>query len=247
MLVLSHGFGTDHRSWRLLLPELLKHYDIGVYDLAGAGPNGSTSFEPERHNSITAFADDLITLLDEQGISHCRLLAHSVSGMVGLIAACERPQLFDHIFMIAGSPRYLNDEGYHGGFCQDDLDGLFATMESGYEAWANGFAPVIVGDEFPKFVHEFSAGLIAMPPPVALQIARFIFQSDFRHILPKVATPTTIIQPNQDPAVPVEVGHYLKDNLDNSALYIIDSKGHLPHLTAPDEVLRCLADRMETL
>ncbi|MEQ8390933.1 MAG: alpha/beta hydrolase [Thalassospira sp.] len=237
LLILSHGFGTDHRSWRLLLPDLLKHYDVGVYDLAGAGPDGGRNFEPHRHTSITAYADDLLNLLDEQGIGRCQILCHSVSGMVALIAASQRPELFERIFMIAASPRYLDDGDYGGGFLQADLDGLFTAMENNFEAWANGFAPMIVGESSPAFVLEFTAGLLQMPQKVALQTAKFIFQSDFRALLPEISTPCVVIQPKRDPAVPVKVGQYLHEKLQTSDLHVIDSSGHLPHLTAPYAVL----------
>jgi sigma-B regulation protein RsbQ len=244
LVVLSHGFGTDHRSWRLLLPELLKHYDIGVYDLAGAGPGGRSNFDLDRHTSINSFADDLIAILDEQGITRCELLSHSVSGMVGLVASRKHPELFAHISMIAASPRYINDDDYHGGFSQTDLDGLFGAMEASYEGWANGFAPVVVGDDFPDFIGEFVAGLMDMPPATAIQIARFIFQSDMREMLPDITVPVTIIQPRNDAAVPMAVGAYLHEKLPNSTLAVIDSKGHLPHLTAPYEVLHCMRQRL---
>ena len=240
VLVLSHGFGTDHRSWRLLLPDLLKQFDIGVYDLAGAGPNGKQSFDPERHTSITSYADDLLALLDEQNITSCQILTHSVSGMVALLAARKRPDLFSRIFMIAASPHYINETDYTGGFTQADLDGLFGAMHSGYESWATGFAPIIVGEPLPEYIREFTAGLLSMPADVAIQTARFIFQSDFRHILSDIRVPTLLIQPKYDPAVPVEVGEYLRNHLVNSRLDIIDARGHLPHLTAPYAVLHCL-------
>jgi sigma-B regulation protein RsbQ len=239
-MILSHGFGTDHRSWRLLLPDLLKQFDVGVYDLAGAGPNGRQNFEPDRHTSILSYADDLLALLDEQKITSCQILTHSVSGMVALLAARQRPDLFSRIFMIAASPRYINEADYTGGFTQTDLDGLFDAMHSGYESWANGFAPIIVGEPLPEYVREFTAGLLNMPVEVAIQTAKFIFQSDFRHILPEIDVPTVLIQPKNDPAVPVAVGEFLKDQLRNSTLDVIDARGHLPHLTAPYAVLHCL-------
>lgn len=247
VLVLSHGFGTDHRSWRLLLPELLKKFDVGVYDLAGAGPNGRHNFEPERHISIASYADDLLALLAEQNITSCQILTHSVSGMVALIAARKRPDLFSRIFMIAASPCYLNEDSYHGGFSQSDLDDLFEAMQSGYEDWANGFAPIIVGEPLPEFVREFTVGLLQMPADVAIQIARFIFQSDLRHLLTDIAVPTMIIQPNHDLAVPVEVGQYLDARLPNSMLEIIEARGHLPHLTAPYAVLYCLQKKFSAV
>jgi pimeloyl-ACP methyl ester carboxylesterase len=115
-------------------------------------------------------------------------------------------------------------------------------MESGYDAWTNGFAPVIAGEAFPEFAVEFANGLRDMPPKIAIQIARFIFESDFRHILPAIDVPTVIIQPNEDPAVPIAVGEYLQNNLKNSVLHVIKARGHLPHLTAPYAVLHCLKD-----
>ena len=245
LLVLSHGFGTDHRSWRLLLPDLLKHYDIAVYDLAGAGPNRVDNFDPDRHTSTSSYADDLLALIDEQGVTRCDILTHSVSGMVALIAAQKRPDLFTRIFMIAPSPRYLNDDDYFGGFQPVDLSGLFAAMEGSYKSWANGFAPVIVGDEFPDFVLEFAAGLLEMPMPVALQTAKFIFESDYRSILPDISVPTVVIQPRNDLAVPVAVGEYLQAHLPHAELHIIESHGHLPHLTVPQQVLHCLRPYLE--
>ncbi|PKR58774.1 alpha/beta hydrolase [Thalassospira lohafexi] len=240
LLVVSHGFGTDHRSWRLLLPELLHHYDVGVYDLAGAGSNGAQSFEPDRHTLINAYADDLLDLLNEQEISRCQILCHSVSGMVAFIAASKSPSLFERIFTIAASPRYLDDDGYRGGFSQADLDGLFAAMEGNFEAWANGFAPLIVGESFPAFIREFTSGLLQMPAPIALQTAKFIFQSDFRNLLTDITVPTVLIQPNSDLAVPIDVGRYLHEKLAKSDLHILDSTGHMPHLTAPYAVLHHL-------
>jgi pimeloyl-ACP methyl ester carboxylesterase len=245
LLVLSHGYGTDHRTWRYLLPYLLPSHEVAVYDLAGAGPDGKRSFNPAHHTSIEAYADDLIEMLDLEGRDHCTVIGHSVSGMTAVIAARARPDLFDRVIMIAGSPRYLNDGEYYGGFEPEDLDKLFGAMEANYQTWSEGFAPAMAGEKFPETIEEFVSGLREMRPDIAVITARFIFQSDFRNLLPDIRVPVVAIQPMRDMAVPVEVGHYLQAQIPDCQLELIDTDGHLPHLTYPEEVLRTLAKYLD--
>ena len=47
-----------------------------------------------------------------------------------------------------------------------------------------------------------------------------------------------------DMAVPVEVAQWLADTIDGATLDIIDASGHLPHMTAADEVTRILERRL---
>ena len=63
-------------------------------------------------------------------------------------------------------------------------------------------------------LEAFAAGLAAIPPQNVLTIACSVLQSDYRSVLPKVQVPTLIIQ----------------------------ARGHLPHITTPDEVLRPLEE-----
>ncbi|MFH1806985.1 MAG: alpha/beta hydrolase [Pseudomonadota bacterium] len=239
-VVLAHGFGTDHQAWHRILPWLRARYNVAVYDLAGAGRNGVASFDPLRHTGIDAYADDLIALLDEQNIGRCTIITHSVSGMVALLASLRRPGLFDRVIMISASPCYLNSYDYHGGFEQADLDGLFAAMAANYHEWAAGFAPGIVGGDFPDAVDEFTRGLRDMRPDIALQTASFIFLADVRAILPAITVPVVAIQPEQDPAVPVAVGEYLRTHIPDCKMEWINSIGHMPHMTHPAEIIRCL-------
>ncbi|MCD7460872.1 DASH complex subunit dad2 [Datura stramonium] len=62
--------------------------------------------------------------------------------MIGIIASIRRPELFSKLILIGASPRFLNDEDYHGGFEQGEIEKVFSAMEANYEAWVNGFAPV---------------------------------------------------------------------------------------------------------
>jgi len=79
-----------------------------------------------------------------------------------------------------------------------------------------------------------------MRPDVSTRIARMIFQGDTRHILPQLKVPTLLLQSREDVAVPPEVAAYLLAKIPAAELKWIDAAGHLPHMSAPDQVLEVL-------
>ncbi len=240
LVIFSHGFGTDQTAWAGVLERLPRRFSVLLYDLPGAGPLLPSDFSPDRYRSLSAFADDLLQLLDEIGVQRASYVGHSVSGMIGALAAIEDPLRFRKLLLLNASPRYLDDVGYRGGFARGDLDGLLEGMASNYQAWVAGFAPLAIGDDVPRAIEEFSASLLAMRPDVALRIARAIFESDVRDLLPMLGVPTVLIHARGDVAVPEDVARYLADHIPRSRLAWIPVTGHLPHLSAPDQVADAL-------
>jgi sigma-B regulation protein RsbQ len=244
VLVLAHGFGTDQDAWTALRPWFEARFDVVSFDLAGCGPLGAESYDFERHGSMFGYADDLVELLDELGLQRCTYVGHSMSCMIGAAAASARPDLFDRMVMIGASPRYLNDADYVGGFEREDLDRLFASMAANYQAWVAGFAPMVVGVDDGEAVADFSRTLFQMRPDIALNTSRTIFESDMRAVVRRIAAPVHLIQTASDIAVPIQVGAWLADAIRHASLDIIDAAGHLPHMTAPAEVLHILDRRL---
>lgn len=242
VIVLAHGFGTDQSVWKHLVPHLVDDYRVVLYDNMGAGTTNPDYFDFNRYSTLEGYALDLLAILEELQIDSCVLVGHSVSAMIGAIASISRPDLFTKLVMISGSPRYLNDVDYYGGFEQEDLDQLFEAMRSNYKAWCSGFAPLAVGGDMDSVaVQEFSRTLFNMRPDIALSVAQTIFQSDMRQILGLVSVPCHIIQSVKDLAVPVVVSEYLHQNLlVDSVVEVMSSDGHLPQLSSPDIVIPVL-------
>lgn len=95
--------------------------------------------------------------------------------------------------------RYLNDADYFGGFEQDDLNQLFQAMQSNFKAWVSGFAPLAVGADIESMaVQEFGRTLFNIRPDIAFSVAKTIFQSDLRSILPQVRV-ILAVSPSQSP------------------------------------------------
>ncbi|KAH9299966.1 hypothetical protein KI387_011549 [Taxus chinensis] len=241
ILVLSHGFGTDQSVWQRILPHFVRDFQIVLFDLICAGSVNPDFFDFQRYGCVEAYAEDLITILDELGVENCVFVGHSLSAMVGCMASIKRPSLFTKLVLFGASPRYLNDNEYQGGFEREDIEQVFGAMESNYKDWVSGFAPLLVGADVPVAVREFSRTLFNMRPDIALYVAKIVFESDMRGILKQVKVPCCVIQTSKDMAVPLAVAIYVQKNLGGkSTLEILDTEGHLPHLSQPSKMIQLL-------
>lgn len=242
VVVLSHGFGLDQTSWADLRPALDVQFRVLSYNLAGCGDEGASSYHHDVHNSLFGYADDLLALLDEAQAQKVSYVGHSVSGMIGMIAAVARPDCFERLILLQPSPRYLNDPdtGYVGGFEQGDLDALYEAMATNYQTWAAGFIPMVMGVQDQHVLSRFSQTLFKIRPDIASHILKMIFQADHRGIVPRVPVPTHFIHSRKDVAVPVEVARWLPAHLPGSTSETLDLEGHMPHLTQPLIVLDAL-------
>lgn len=245
-VVLAHGFGSNQTAWRHQVEALKDAYRLVLFDHVGSGRADLAAFSPHRYASLFGFAEDLLEICQELKLRRVHFVGHSVSGMVGLLAAQIDPGLFARLVFVGASPRYLNDGAYTGGFEQSDLDGLYAAMADDYFAWASGFAPAAMGNpDNPDLAHEFKQTLRSMRPDVALQIARAIFQSDHRADLPSLKLPTLILQSKSDIAVPVVVGEFMHRQIAGSSYQLLDATGHFPHMSAPHQVTRAIREFLQ--
>lgn len=237
-IIFAHGFGTDQNAWTKVSEAFLDNYRIILFDNVGGGASDPEAFSPNKYDSLKAYVDDLIDICIDYDVKDAIMIGHSVSGMIGLLTAIQRPEFFSKLILVGASPRYLNDVDYFGGFEQQDLDALFDTMANNYFAWVSGFsAAAMANPENPHLAENFAASLNAIRPDIAQSVARVIFQSDYRSELPKLDKPTLLIQAKEDIAVPLDVAEYLNKQIAKSKLEVVNAYGHFPHMSAPDEII----------
>lgn len=237
-MIFSHGFGNDQSAWEKVAEPFLSDYKVVLYDLAGSGRTDMNTFSPDKYDTLYAYADDLVEICEVLNIENAIMVAHSVSGMISLLAFEKAPQLFSKMVFVGASPKYINVEGYVGGFTQEALDGLYNNMQTNYFAWVSGFAPYVMSNsDKPELAAYFAKTLSDIRPDISVSVARTIFQGDYRHKLDLLTIPTLLVHNDNDPAVPVSVGEYMKEHIPTSTLKIIHAEGHFPHISAPDEVI----------
>lgn len=230
----AHGFGCDQNMWRLLQPSYGKRYRTVAFDLVGSGASDLSAYDPEKYNSLHGYASDVVEIVQEFGQGPAIFVGHSVSSMIGMLADLSEPGMFAAHVMVGPSPCYINDGEYCGGFEKADIDSLLETLESNYLGWASNMAPAIMGAPGqPQLGEELTNSFCRTDPDVARQFARVTFLSDHRADLPKLATPTLILQCSDDIIAPLSVGEYLHKSLPNCELTIVNNVGHCPHLSEP--------------
>lgn len=241
-LVLANGLGTNQHTWRHVARAVEPHARVVRFDYVGTPHGDLAAYGPARYETLHDHADDVLELLDALDLRDAAWVGHSVSGMIGVLAAVAAPERIGRLVLVSASPRYLDDaDGYRGGFDRAAIDRLLAAAGSDYHAWVGGFSPLAIGAAHcPDAVEEFGSYLRRMRPDVALRTLRAVFLSDHRAALPRVTQPVTVVQPRADVAVPTAVGRYLAATIPRAAYVELAAEGHVPQLTAPDELIAAL-------
>lgn len=240
-IVFLHGLGGDQHDWRLVAPAFEDRYQVVVLDVIGTGKSDLTAYSPATHATLDAHATDLLGVMDALALHEAVFVGHSVGAMIGVLAAVREPQRFAKMVLVSPSPRFLNEAGYAGGFEKQDINELLAAMEADYNGWSHGFAPVLIGQHGPaELVIGLTNSFVRSNPEIIKHFARVTFFSDTRAELGFLIIPTLIVQSARDVIAPLAVGHYINEQLADSRMVVIDTSGHCPHLSAPQETLSAM-------
>ena len=235
-LLFAHGFGCDQNMWRFVWPAFSESHRIVLFDVVGYGGSDSSAFDPARYRTLAGYARDVVEICEELDLRDVVFVGHSVSAMIGALAAAEAPDRFARLVMIGPSPRYIDDEDYVGGFTEADITELLGSLDSNYLGWSSAMAPVIMANpERPELGQELTSSFCRTDPEVARQFAHVTFLADSRDDLASVSAPTLVLQCSNDVIAPVEVGRYVHEAIPGSTLTVLEATGHCPNLSAPEE------------
>ena len=238
IMLFGHGFGCDQNMWRFVTPAFEDYYKIVIFDYVGCGKSDIAAYNPERYATLHGYAQDILDVCDALQLEDIIFVGHSVSAMIGLLAATDQPELFSTMIFVGPSPRYLNDMNYKGGFSREDLEGLLDVMDNNYIGWANFMAPIIMkNDGQPELTKELEESFCSTDPVIARKFAEVTFFSDNRNDLSKLTIPCLILQCSDDAIAPDEVGEYTHRMIKGSTFERMKATGHCPHMSHPEETV----------
>ncbi len=240
-MLFAHGFGCDQQMWRWVAPAFAASHRLVVFDHVGAGRSDATAYDRRKYSTLAGYASDVLEICDEPALQRAIFVGHSVSAMIGLPAALREPSRFSHLVLVGPSPRYVNDGACGGGFSPQDIDQLLDFLETNQQGWATAMAPVIMGAQTSRVPEqELANSFCRTDPAIAHDFPRVTFLSDNRADLPRLRTPTLILQCRDDAIAPMAVGECVHQQVPGSHLHVLDAIGHCPPMSAPQETVAAI-------
>lgn len=237
-MMFAHGFGCDQAMWRYVAPAFAQDFRVVLFDFVGAGSSDLSAYDPTKYSSLDGYADDVVALARSLGVNDGVLVGHSVSAMIGILAAKQAPELFEKLVLVGPSPRYINDGDYVGGFTADQIEELLDFLDSNHMGWSQAMAPVIMGNaDRPELGDELTNSFCRTDPDIAKRFARTTFLSDNRSDLSGIEAKVLILQCRDDAIAPICVGEHVHRAIPGSEFVILDATGHCPNLSAPAETI----------
>jgi sigma-B regulation protein RsbQ len=242
-MLFAHGYGCDQNMWRYVAPAFEDDYQVVLFDHVGAGRSDLAAYDDDRHGSLAGYARDVLDICADLDLRDVIFVGHSVSAMIGVLAAIEEPGRFSKLVLVGPSPRYTDEGDYHGGFAASDIEDMLESLDSNYLGWSTAMAPVIMGNaDRPELAEELTASFCRTDPRIARRFAHVTFTADNRGDLSGVTTPTLVLQCTDDVIAPISVGSFVRDAIPDARMVLLDATGHCPNLSAPEATVAAIAD-----
>jgi len=233
-LVLIHGFGADHGSWKPFVAHLSGQPALAL-DLPNHGKSAL-----ENIASLQDLAQRVLQTLDAHGVQNFHLLGHSLGGAVALALAQLTSVRLQSITLIA--PAGLGPD-VNGDF----IEGLCrAESEAALRPWMAELvsdASLLTG----SFVATAHKQLASPQKRQALRsmahsLMPFGTQAEsLRHVLEKLQVPAKVIWGGDDRIIPVRHGSNLPGQV---GLHVLRGVGHLPYIERPQLVAQLVTQQM---
>lgn len=242
-MLFAHGFGCDQSMWRYVAPTFAADHQVVLFDHIGAGGSDLSAYDRTKYSTLAGYADDVLAICRSLDLHDVIFVGHSVSSMIGVLAALKEPERFSRLVLVGPSPRYIDDGAYRGGFTRPDIEELLELLDSNHMAWSSMLGPTIMGNpDRPELAEELTSSFCRTDPTIARHFARVTFTSDNRADLPKLRVPTLILQCSEDAIAPDAVGAYVHEHVAGSRLKKLAATGHCPHLSAPEETIGAIRE-----
>lgn len=235
-LLMLHGWGLHGGLWGPLADELAHHFRITLVDLPGHG----YSRRPDRL-SVTGMAKEIAAAVSlNKGAT---VLGWSLGGFVALELAREFPDRFNRLVWIAGTPSFVEREGWPVGMALTTLAKFADGLKQDYRATLKRFISLNGGLEGDRPLLKtmqqqvFDRG----EPPVDMldQGLAILRNSDMRSVLATCRQPLLLIQGTHDRLVHPDSVEAIRELHDANVL-MLEGAGHAPFLAKPGPVAEAI-------
>ena len=239
-VLLVHGFPLDRSLWKHVLATLTGWKRI-VPDLRGFG----LSDAPESGYSMTAYAEDLVALLDVLRIDRAVVCGLSMGGYIAFELLRRHPDRVSGLILMNTRAGADTPEG------RADRDAAIARVHRDGPAFlADTMMPKLLAPSslaaMPDVVRQVEEMVRrATPSGVAGALVAMRDRPDSSAMLDTIARPTLVVAGSDDQLIPVSEARAMANAIPEAHLAIIPAAGHLTPLEQPVGTSRVLREFLE--
>lgn len=229
-----HGFGEDGTIFNALLPHLEKYATLLIPDLPGSGKSMT---ENGFDYSLEHLALVMKALLDQEGVSSCIILGHSMGGYIALAMAEQFPDLINGLGLI------------HSTAFADSVErkekrnqGIKFIEQKGVSAFLQLSLPGLFSQKFRQNHPDIISSLVekgssSFTPTALIGYYKSMMQRpDRTHILSTLACPILLVIGGWDELIPAKDMQQQANLVKKPTVHLIPTAGHMSMLEASDEL-----------
>lgn len=242
-LVLLHGWAMHSGVWRPFAQVLARHFRVMCVDLPGHGRSSASEAL-----DLTTVVNQLVTELD---LESAYWLGWSMGGLFAIEVARQRPEAVKGLILLASNPCFVRQLDWAGmklavlkKFAAQLAEDSTATILNflALQLWGVDEQELLLA-ALKQRVHEY-----AVPESHTLQQGLELLENtDLREELGLLACPILAIFGAKDALVPVSTADKLAALNHNIYPEILESAGHAPFLSHPDETRELIVQFMQAV
>jgi DNA-binding SARP family transcriptional activator/pimeloyl-ACP methyl ester carboxylesterase len=228
-IVLVPGFLSHvERIWeeprcRAFLTALSQMGRVILFDRRGVGLSDRVGAPP----TVEATAEDLMTVIEAAGSHRVLLIGASEGGPSCIHFAARQSQRLEGLVLYGSLAKGSWTEDYPFVPTSDQYDVWLRRLirDWGGPADIATFAPSLVGD---RQAEAWWAGLLraASSPGAIKAVLEALRDTDVRHLLPHIRTPTLVLHRRGDRAVRINAGRHLAETLPRARFVELEGNDH---------------------
>jgi pimeloyl-ACP methyl ester carboxylesterase len=255
VLLLLHGLGCDHTTWRPVIDTLAKRYTVVAPDLLGHG----RSDKPRADYSVGGYANGVRDLLTVLGVDKVTVVGHSFGGGVAMQFAYQFPERTERMVLVASgglgpevSPaiRAITTPGFHQAMGLLTLPGVRHLGVAGLRAAAqSGLKATRDLDEVAEIYDSFKdpnarAAIRHVVRAVVDWRGQIVTMADRAYLTE--AMPMAVVWGSDDHVIPVRHASNAAALAPKARVEVIPNAGHFPHKDHPERFARIVHDFVRT-
>ena len=240
-ILFIHGFGGSGRWWEGQEEFLRSGYQVITVDLPG---HGQSAWMPM---TLGDLAVDLRQIISGLGISQFNMVSSSFGGLIAFELCRMIPEAVMRMSFVGVLPKFARAPGYPAGLDIDKIRTLSSQFDGDYDVILDIFFRSLFtmrerdSVRF-QWVKEMR-GSEPLPQREALKCFLDILEkADLRGRLAGVICPVQFVTGSDDYICPQPAMAWVAKHFVNARFDVMQGRGHLPFLTAPDEYNDLLED-----